>query len=304
MNILITGGTGLIGSALCRQLLAGGHQLTVLSRRPQQVPSLCGTGVDAVETLAELPAEGGFDAVINLAGEGIADRRWSARRKRQLLASRVDLSARLVDYLAACRQPPAVLISGSAVGYYGDQGEHVLDEEADAVNDFAHQLCRDWERQAMRAESLGVRVCVMRIGLVVAPEGGFLGRMLLPFRLGLGGPIGSGEQWMSWIHRDDLLAIIHYLLEHQVLTGVFNATAPNPVNNAEFSRLLAQTLGRPASLRVPAWALRAGLGEMSSLLLGGQRVLPRRLRLAGFDFRYPYLQEALADACARESVRQ
>lgn len=297
MNILITGGTGLVGRPLCRQLLAAGHRLTVLSRRPERVPQLCGDAVTGVARLGQIPADTVYDAVINLAGEPIAERRWTARRKQQLRQSRIDLTGELVEFLSRCGRPPATLISASAIGFYGDQGDHPLDEEDDAVNDFAHRLCRDWERQAQRAEAFGVRVCIVRIGLVVAADGGFLGRMALPFRLGLGGPLGSGEQWMSWVHRQDLLGMLEFLLHHEVLSGVFNATAPHPVTNREFSLQLAEQLRRPAMLRVPGFVLQAGLGEMSSLLLGGQRVLPRRLQLAGYNFRYQYLQEALAEAC-------
>lgn len=298
MNILITGGTGLVGRPLCRQLLMAGHRLTVLSRRPERVPMLCGEAVSGIARLDQLSSRQAFDAVINLAGEPIAERRWTARRKRQLRQSRIDLTAELVAYFERCEQPPGTLISASAIGYYGDQGDHPLDEEDDAVNDFAHQLCRDWEREAQRAEALGVRVCIVRIGLVVADDGGFLSKMSLPFRLGLGGPLGSGDQWMSWVHRHDLLAMFEFLLHREVLSGVFNATAPHPVTNREFSRQLAGQFQRSANWRVPGFVLQAGLGEMSSLLLGGQRVLPKRMQLAGFNFRYRHLHEALAEACA------
>lgn len=298
MNILMTGGTGLVGAALCRRWSAAGHRITVLSRRADCVEALCGEGVVGVAAFSDISQDQHFDAVINLAGEPIADRRWTAVRKQQLRQSRIDLTASLLQFLRTLPAPPSVLISGSAVGYYGDQGDHVLDEEADAVNDFAHQLCRDWERAALQAEALGTRVCVLRIGLVIANNGGFLSRMAMPFRLGLGGALGSGEQWMSWIHRDDLLAMIDFLLDQGVLRGVFNATAPCPVTNLEFSRTLARTVGRSTFLNVPAFALKIALGEMSSLLLGGQRVVPKRLQLAGFNFRYRHLQDALKQACA------
>lgn len=297
MNILITGGTGLVGRALCQQWLADGHRLTVLSRQPGRVPQLCGKTVSGVSSLRGIPRDAEFQAVINLAGEPIADRRWSPRRKQALRDSRIALTAELVQYLQHCKQRPATLISASAVGYYGDQGDHPLDEDADAVNDFAHQLCRDWEREAFVAESLGVRVCVLRIGLVVAADGGFLSRMAWPFRLGLGGPLGTGEQWMSWIHRQDLVKILEFLLQHEVLTGVFNATAPHPVSNLEFTQTLGKVLGKPTPFRVPATMLKMGLGEMSSLLLGGQRVLPKRLQLSGYNFCYPRLRDALEQAC-------
>lgn len=297
MKLLVTGGTGFIGSELCRRLLSVGHSVTVLSRHPERVSNRCGAQATAVSDLAQLGTEGAFDGVINLAGASIVDKRWSAGRKRELRASRIALTQILVDFMRACDRPAPVLISASAIGYYGDQGDHPLDEKADAVNDFAHQLCRDWEREALKAEQFGTRVCLLRIGLVLGTGGGILQKMAPLFRLGLGGPLGSGEQWMSWIHRDDLLAMIDFLLATDVLNGVFNATAPHPVTNSEFSDLLARQYGRSASFRVPAFVLRAALGEMSSLLLGGQRVLPKRLEKAGFDFRYPHLEEALQAAC-------
>lgn len=293
MHILLTGGTGLIGSALCARLRGAGHRLAVLSRHPERVARRCGDDVEAITELAALPADRAFDAVINLAGEPIVDRRWSDTRKQQLRASRIDLTRTLVDWMQSRERPPSVLVSASAVGYYGDQGDHPLDEEADAVNDFAHRLCRDWEREAQRAQSSATRVCVLRIGVVLAAEGGMLGRMAPVFRLGLGGPLGSGEQWISWIALTDLLAAIDFLLTKDVLRGVFNATAPHPVTNAQFSRALAGQFGRRAVVRVPAFVIRALMGEMAVLLLGGQRVLPKQLELAGFNFRYPHIDAAL-----------
>ena len=294
MNILLTGGTGFIGSALCRRL-ANEHQLTVLTRRPHKVVEICGAGVAAISSLDELSEKQHFDAVINLAGEPIADRRWSKARKQKLRDSRIALTEQLIAYFERAERKPDVLINGSAVGFYGDQGDHILDEESDSVNDFAHQLCRDWEQQAQRASDFGIRVCIVRLGLVVGPEGGFLQRMLLPFKMGLGGRIGSGRQWMSWVHRDDVLALIEYLMVNQVLSGAFNATAPHPVSNEQFTQQLARQLHRPAFLPVPALVLKLMLGEMSELLLGGQRVIPAKTQQSGFEFRFKRLGEALAD---------
>lgn len=295
MQLLVTGGTGFIGGELCRRLLCSGHRLTVLSRNPDRVAQRCGAEVKAIGHLEDIRSDGTFDAVINLAGEPIVDKRWSEARKRELRASRIALTRSLVSFLGRCDKPAPVLISASAIGYYGDQGDRPLDEEADAVNDFAHQLCRDWEREALNAEAFGTRVCMLRIGLVLGRGGGFLQKMAPLFRLGLGGPLGSGEQWMSWIHREDLLSIIDFLVTTEVLSGVFNGTAPHPVTNNQFSQALAREYGRSAPCRVPAFMLRAVMGEMSSLLLGGQRVLPKRLEKAGFDFKFPTLEDALRD---------
>ncbi len=297
MRILLTGATGFVGAALCPRLLAAGHELTVVSRNPEKVASRCGAAVTAVQDFAELPTYPGFDGVINLAGAPIADRRWSRRRKRVLRDSRIALTRSLVDYLRSCDASPQWLVSASAVGYYGDRGDDPLDEDAEAVDDFAHRLCRDWETEARRATELGTRVCILRLGLILGRGGGLLQRMAPPFKLGLGGPLGSGEQWMSWVHRADVVAMIEYLIEHEVLTGVFNATAPNPVTNREFSRQLARQFRRPMLFRVPASLLRLALGEMSLLLLGGQRVLPVRIQKAGFNFRYETLEQALSEAC-------
>jgi len=296
MHILITGGTGLIGRALCRRLLQRDHRLTVLSRQPpERVAALCGGAVTALARLRDLTPEARFNAVVNLAGEPIAARRWTAERKKVLWDSRVTLTAELVDFIAAAETRPAVLISGSAVGYYGNRGDLPLSEDSPASDATGDRLCAAWEEAAQRAADHGVRVCRLRTGLVIGPGGGFLQRMLPPFRLGLGGPIGDGRQWMSWIHRDDHLSLTELLLEQGALSGAFNATAPNPVTNAEFSRCLARLLRRPALLPVPAPLLRLVFGEMAELLLGGQRVLPQRLLGAGFRFRFPQLDQALAD---------
>lgn len=293
MRILLTGGTGFIGRALCQRLLADHHDLIVFSRQPRQVPRLCGAGVHGVSDWRELDGVA-IDAVINLAGEGIADRRWTVARKRLLRASRIDVTRALVDWMARSPQPPTVLISGSAIGWYGDQGARELDESTAPLPDFAHELCRDWEVEARRASSLGARVCILRTGVVLDPAGGMLKKLLPAFRAGLGGRLGDGRQWLSWISRDDLVELIVFLLHHPGLTGVFNATAPNPVTNQTFTRALAATLQRPALLNTPAGVLRLVFGEMAQLLLGGQKVLPARITAAGFSYRHPHLEPALA----------
>lgn len=294
MRILITGGTGLIGSRLCRDLLAEGHVLTVLSRRPETVAAKCGAGVSAMASLDEWLPEQMFDAVINLAGEPIADARWTAKRKKRLWDSRVTLTEQLVRKIAAAQHKPSVLLSGSAIGFYGN-GELPVDESAQAGNDFAAQLCRAWEDAASAAQPLGVRVCMLRTGLVLAPQGGLLGRLWLPFKLGLGARLGAGRQWMSWVHIDDHVAMTLKLLRDESLSGPFNLTAPEPVTNADFTQGLARAVRRPAWFIAPALFLRLMLGERASLLLEGQRVLPERMRQLGFAHRYPRLEDALHD---------
>ena len=293
MNILITGGTGFIGRRLCRLLVDRNHSLTVLSRDPAAGARIVGDGIDFISDLDTLTPADGFDAIVNLAGAPIFAGRWTERRKQLIRDSRVQTTAKLIAFIERSVRKPAVLISGSAVGYYGNQGDALLDEASAAHDEFSHQLCRDWEAEAERARQYGVRVCLLRTGLVVGEGGGFLHPMWLPLRLGLGGRLGSGEQWMSWIHIEDHITMVQTLLEDPDLEGIFNATAPNPVTNREFTRTLAGLLRRPALLPVPAGVLRLLLGEMSELLLGGQRVLPVRFQQAGFQFRYPELEPAL-----------
>lgn len=298
MHILITGGTGLIGQALCQHWCAQGHQLRVLSRHPEQVPALCGASVRGISRLQELDDEP-LDAVINLAGAPIADRPWTKARRRLLWESRVSLTERLVEDLAKRTQKPGVLISGSAVGWYGDGGERQLTEDSPCGSDFASELCVAWEDAATEAANLGIRVALVRTGLVLAPKGGFLSKLLPAFRLGLGGPIGNGKQWMPWVHLADEVALIDFILNHPDMNGPYNACAPHSVRNRDFARTLGQTLHRPAILPVPALALKLGLGELSGLLLGGQHVVPLRTAEAGFEFRFPTLEAALQDLLSR-----
>jgi uncharacterized protein (TIGR01777 family) len=295
MNYLITGGTGLIGSKICQKLQAAGHTVIVLSRSRDKVHRRCGLSAIAVTSLDDIGHNEQVDAIINLTGAPIADARWTEKRKRVLLDSRVKLTEELVDWLAKRQQKPATLISGSAIGWYGNQGDMTLTEQSGFRDEFAHQLCNKWEQAALKAQDLGVRVCLVRTGLVVAPRAGFLQRMLLPFKLGLGGPISDGKQYMSWVHLEDICNLFIFLSKKQQLEGVFNGTAPAPVTNAEFSQTLAQNLHRPAFMMVPACVLKLALGEMSELLLGGQRVLPEKASAAGFEFQYTNLNSALGD---------
>lgn len=295
MRILLTGGTGLIGRALCQHLQQQGHELWVWSRQPAQVPSLC-SGARGVAHLQELNAVGPFDAVINLAGAPIADRPWTKSRRALLWQSRIDLTHKLVAWMGQQPTPPRVLLSASAVGWYGDRADACLDESSSpGGQDFGSRLCMAWEEEAQRAAHAGTRVALLRIAPVLASRGGMLARLLLPFKLGLGGRLGSGAQWMPWIHIEDLARLFDHLLLQANASGAYNACAPELLRNAAFTRTLAHTLHRPALMPAPAWALRLALGEMSTLLLGGQRLEPRRTQASGFVFRHPALAPALAD---------
>lgn len=293
MHILITGGTGFIGSALCPQLLAEGHQLTVLTRHPEKVARRYEGRIRPIRSLTEFRPEWPLDAVINLAGEGVADRPWSAARKQQLHASRITVTEELVDILRRRDQRPEVMISGSAIGWYGDKGDTVLEENAIPHDEFMHRLCQDWEHAAQGVTPLGIRLCILRTGVALGRSGGMLKRLLPVFGLGLGGRLGSGEQWISWVALGDYLNIIRFLLNDTRQSGIFNATAPKPVSNSEFTAVLAQALGRPAFLHIPASVLKLAMGEMSALLLHSQRVVPSRLLEARFKFRSASLEDAL-----------
>ncbi len=299
MHILITGGTGLIGRQLCKALLAEGHELTVLSRNPDAVPAKCGANVRAMASLDEWQPGRTFDAVINLAGEPIVDARWTEQRKQVLWDSRVTLTESLVRHIVASRHKPGVLLSGSAVGYYGDRGDAVLDESAEAGADFPAQLCKAWEAAALVAQTSGVRVCLLRTGLVLSRHGGLLGRMLLPFKFALGARLGNGMQWMSWIHIDDYVAMLLGLLRNEHASGPYNMTAPQPATNREFTATLAKALHRPAPFIMPAWFLKPVMGERACLLLEGQKVLPKKIESAGYRFAFAKLADALQDLLSK-----
>lgn len=295
MNILITGGTGFVGRALCQRLAEAGHALTVLSRQSEAaLAAILPTGVAVISSLDDLPADARVDAIVNLSGEGIADRRWTEARKQALLDSRVAVTESLDRLVQRLQHKPQVLVSGSAVGFYGDSGDREVDEFSPAASrDFPYLLCDAWERAARAISRHGVRVCIVRIGVVLAADGGMLGRLLPAYRLALGARLGSGRQWFSWIHRDDLVALLVFLLDKPQVHGVFNAVAPQPVTQRRFHHTLARVCHRPAPLVMPAWPLKLALGELSALLLEGQRVLPVRTREAGFVFRFPELEAAL-----------
>jgi len=293
MRILLTGGTGLIGRALCRKWMGQGHDVVVWSREPKRVAALC-SGALGFAQLKDIPTDVPFDAVVNLAGAPIADRRWTASRRAILTKSRIDLTRTLVDWLATLPQRPRVLISGSAVGWYGNGQDAVLDEDSAAqIPDFGSDLCAAWEREALRAKPLGVRVVLLRTAAVLSAEGGMLARLRLPFSLGLGVRLGNGQQWMPWIHMADEVGLIDYLMNNEKCEGPVNACAPQLIRNAEFTAALGGALHRPAVLPVPAFALKLGLGEMSNLLLAGQRLQPQRALAWGYRYQYADIGSAL-----------
>ncbi|NDO83112.1 TIGR01777 family protein [Citrobacter sp. NCU1] len=294
MEIVVTGGTGLIGRHLIPRLLESGHQVTVVTRNPEKARQILDSRVILWKGLEDKKNLNHVDAVINLAGEPIADKRWTEQQKERLCQSRWSMTQKLADLINASDTPPAVLISGSAAGYYGDLGEVVVTEEEPPHNEFTHKLCARWEQIASSAQSEKTRVCLLRTGVVLAPKGGILAKMIPSFRIGMGGPIGTGRQYLAWIHIDDMVNGILWLLDHE-LQGPFNMVSPYPVRNEQFAHALGHALNRPAIVRVPATAIRLLMGESSVLVLGGQRALPKRLEAAGFTFRWYDLEEALAD---------
>jgi len=295
MQLLITGGTGLIGRHLIPRLLQLGHQVNVVTRDVAAAREKLDERVRLWSGLDQQSDLNGIEGIINLAGEPIADKRWSASQKQQLCESRWQITEQLVSLIHASTTPPAFLISGSATGFYGDSGEVIVTEEDPGQDEFTHTLCARWEQLALKAESEQTRVCLLRTGVVLAREGGALEKMKLPFRLGVGGPIGSGKQYLPWIHIDDMIDAIIWLMDHPSLRGPFNMVAPYPVRNEQFAATLGQVMHRPAFMRTPAAAIKLMMGESAVLVLGGQHVLPKRLEASGFTFRWYDLQQALQD---------
>lgn len=291
MNILLTGGTGFIGTALVARLLARGDTITVYTRNDTLEDS---ASLSYVTDLGEITPGSYFDAFINLAGESIAGGRWTDARKQALTDSRVGTTRALFELAGRLDRPPATLLSASAIGYYGPQDDAPLDEDADTVDCFSHKLCAAWEDEALRFESLGTRVCRLRLGVVLGRGGGAFEQLKRSVQFGVATWLGSGRQWLSWVHRDDVIRAIEFLLEHPTLSGPFNLTAPGAVTNRGFSEALAQFRRALIWLPVPGVVMRAAMGELADeLLLTGQRVVPGRLEAAGFGFNYPDLSEAL-----------
>jgi len=292
VQILITGGTGTIGRRLIKRT-SEQHHFTVLTRDQQKAASLLPDTVTLISKLSQIEDFGQFDAVINLAGEPIADKRWTDEQRKRICNSRWDITRELTSRFTSCNNPPRVFLSGSAIGYYGRQGQSIVTEDEHQVNEeFTHTVCRKWERLALDANKV-TRVCVMRTGVVMAKGEGALGKMTLPFKLGLGGKMSDGEQFFSWIHVDDMVNGIVFLLEHDECEGPFNLTAPEPVTNKTFTHTLASVLHRPAIFTVPGVVLQLAMGDAADMLLTGQNVLPAKLTEAGFSFEYPQLRQAL-----------
>jgi uncharacterized protein (TIGR01777 family) len=299
MHILMTGASGLVGTALAAQLRAAGDTVNRFVR-PSADPTQSKPGDvtwDPQSGEMNLPAAEGADVVINLAGASIGGGRWTANRKALLRSSRVDLTEHLVTALARLKSPPKIFISASAIGYYGDRGEESLTEASTSGKDFLSKITRDWEAAAIKAEQFGARAVLARFGIILSKNGGALPQMLTPIKLGAGGKLGSGKQWMSWIALDDAVTAIRTAITDANLRGAINIVAPNPARNADFTRALAKVLHRPAILPAPAFALRLVLGEMAdALLLSSQRVVPEKLTQHHFKFQYPDLESALRRA--------
>lgn len=305
MRVLVTGGTGFIGAPLCSRLAAAGHDVVLLSRDPRaarrRVPAAAASYAwDAMRGTPPEAAMDGIDAVVHLAGVSVVGR-WTRARRQRIRDSRVLGTRNLLQALR--RRPPRTLISGSAIGYYGDRGDDVLAESAPPGDDFLAHVCRDWEHEALQAEAAGTRVVVMRTGIVLHPDGGALQRMLLPARLGLSGPLGSGRQWWSWIHLADQLRLIEWALAAEI-PGAFNATAPAPLRQVDFARTLGAVVRRPAFLPAPALALRLVLGGFATELLSSKRVVPAATLAAGFSFEFPELGGALTDLIGRQPAAE
>jgi hypothetical protein len=300
MRIIITGATGFIGAPLCSALKNAGHRVTVLTRSRDAAEKSLGAGYELVEwqppTSGEWEAAiGGAEGVINLAGENIGASRWTKKRKQVIIGSRLAATGAIVNAIGKAKNKPKVLVNASAVGFYGPRGDEEVTEQSQssAGSDFLAQTVQQWENEAKKAEAYGTRVVLLRNGIVLEKDGGALARMLLPFRLFIGGPIGSGRQWMSWIHRDDVMGLILFALQNGNARGVINATAPNPVTMQEFCMTLGKAMHRPSWLPAPGFALKILLGEMSMLVLTGQKVLPKQAEKLGYKFQYPELGAAL-----------
>ncbi len=300
MRVVVSGATGLIGSQLVAALKARDDDVTVLSRNPERAAAALGVEAVAWQPLGGPPpteALAGRDAVIHLAGEPVAQR-WSAAAKQAILNSREAGTRHLVDAIAASDPKPAALLSSSAVGYYGKHGDDVVTEQTAAGNDFLAGVCVAWEREALRAEALGLRVVIVRTGVVLDASGGALKAMLPPFKAGVGGPVAGGRQYMPWIHCDDIVGLYLAALDDPAWSGPVNGTAPEPVTNAVFSKALGRALGRPAVLPVPGFAIRAIYGEMAEIVTEGQRAVPAAAERLGYSFEQPELNEALRAALA------
>lgn len=300
-RVIVIGGTGFIGTQLIKALKAEGYAVVCLTRSPERAKSRMDLDVefalwDGKSAVGWQHLAEGASAIVNLAGENISAGRWSEKRKERLVRSRLEAGKAVSDAVLSLEKPPGVVVQASAIGYYGSQGDLELTESSPSGEGFLSELCREWEASSRAVESAGVRHVVVRSGLVLGKQGGVLLRFVKMFRLRLGGPLGSGRQWLSWIHMDDEVSALCYLLERKNLSGVFNLTAPNPVRMREFARILGRTLSRPSWLPAPAFALKLVFGTMAEeTVLSSQKVFPQRLFETGLSFEHPYLEQALMD---------
>jgi uncharacterized protein (TIGR01777 family) len=301
MKVAITGATGFVGSRLVERLQAQGHQPLILTRNrasaDRAFPTLEIVAYTPTESGSWQQAIAGCDAVVHLAGEPIAESRWTPERKQEILKSRQLSTQKIVEAIAQANPKPTVLVNASAIGYYGTSETATFDESSPAGDDFLAEVCQAWEAEAQKVKDAGVRLVILRLGIVLG-DGGALAKMTPPFKVFAGGPIGTGRQWFSWIHRDDLVNLILEALTRKDIEGVFNATAPNPVRMTELCQTIGETLNRPSWLPVPSFALEALLGEGAKVVLEGQQVLPKRTTSYGFKYRYPTVKQALAEILA------
>ena len=305
-RVIISGATGFIGNALCRELIGGGYEVVGLSRNPEMGKALLPGQVKVVKWDTKSSqgwadyADGAY-AIVNLAGENIASGGWTRERKKRILQSRLDAGNAVVEAVEKAKYKPAVIIQASGIGYYGDSGDEILDETSSPGSGFLVEVAKQWEKTTEKVESFGVRQVIIRTGVVLGENGGFLSRVVLPYRFFVGGHMGNGKQWIPWIHVEDEVRAIRFLIEKKDLQGVFNLSSPHPLTSRDFSRTLGKVMKKPSWLPVPGFVLRLFFGEMASeLILAGQRALPKRLQKSGFKFQYPDLESALSQILSHD----